>query len=449
MYLIKGQNYSLSGVSAICDEDNTLHLEFAVSHRLRKYQANHIQLTLDKDLNLATVPSTLMSPSVYSIDICLSALCRYSAYCPEAKPRLLALWDKLIGSYADYKLRDLDQLGYLLCAIAHPQLADFKQEPFTFMLLCEAIIKPTSFCHFKQLVSLKRPDILRVCLLSWCRATYPLFDEAEFPQQISKSFYRFCQRLVPHVSLGSAQQLGINIRAVESLIRIAREPQLIDKLEHMPLISVNKLISLELRYIRLPYSQWLKLAESEAAAFADNHSENRLIEDIDGMAKELGASLKNLLKSVATVGEIRNLHDRLVAKVNERHRQMHLAQLTDSHLHITDKMGDAPFPACPLFIPAGIKHLNTPNLLRQEGMENSHCVGGRHYIERSRARQIYIFHIEHLGQHATLEIDANSFKVLQLKGFNNSRPTSALSNYVLNWLESEKQRLQLMNKAAR
>ena len=82
MYLIKGQNYALNGVAAITDDSGTLHLEFAVSHRHGKNQAQRVKLAINKDLNLATAPSTLMTPGVYSIDICLSALCRYSAYCP-------------------------------------------------------------------------------------------------------------------------------------------------------------------------------------------------------------------------------------------------------------------------------------------------------------------------------------------------------------------------------
>jgi len=51
--------------------------------------------------------------------------------------------------------------------------------------------------------------------------------------------------------------------------------------------------------------------------------------------------------------------------------------------------------------------------------------------------------------HATLEIDADTLKVLQLHGFSKSKPNNTLKAYVLNWLESEKQRLQLQAKVAR
>lgn len=448
MYLIKEQNYSLSGVSAMCDANKALHIEFAVNHRQGKFRPKRVKLVVNEDISLPTTPATFLSSNFYNIDIGLSALCRYSAYCPEAKPRLLALWNKHIGNYEDYKLRDLDKLGYLLCAIAFPQLADYKQDPFTFMLLCEAIIAPTSFCHFKQLVSLKRPDIVRVCLLNWCRTHKRSFSENEFPQLITKSVYRFCQRLVPHVPHGTSQQQGANDRAVGALIRIAKEPQLISRLEHMPVISANKLVSLK-RYASLPYTDWLKLPENEAVVYDDEHGKSRLLEDIDGMTKELGASLKKLLKPVATVADITKLHDRLVAQVNEKHRRMHLAQLDDSNDHITDPMGDTPFPRCTLFTPDGIKHLNTANLLRKEGIENSHCVGGRFYIQQSREQKVFIFHVEHMNQHATLEINADTLKVLQLQGFKNSNPSNALITYVHNWLESEKQRLQLQAKVIR
>lgn len=88
-------------------------------------------------------------------------------------------------------------------------------------------------------------------------------------------------------------------------------------------------------------------------------------------------------------------------------------------------------------------------MLRTEGVENNHCVVGRFYIQGSREGRVYIFHVQHMGHYATLEINAESLKILQLQGFNNSNPNDALITYVHNWLESEKQRLQLQAKVVR
>ena len=43
-----------------------------------------------------------------------------------------------------------------------------------------------------------------------------------------------------------------------------------------------------------------------------------------------------------------------------------------------------------------------------------------------------------MNKHATLEISADTLKILQLKGFNNSRPSDVLITYVRNWLEGKK-----------
>lgn len=123
--------------------------------------------------------------------------------------------------------------------------------------------------------------------------------------------------------------------------------------------------------------------------------------------------------------------------------------MTDAYNHFVDATVDDLFPACTLFTPAKIMHLNTANALREEGITMKQCVGGRFYIEQSRARQIYIFHVEFNSEHATLEIDANTLEVLQLLGFNNTTPSKALRSYLQNWLESEKQRLKLFDNAVR
>jgi uncharacterized HAD superfamily protein len=53
------------------------------------------------------------------------------------------------------------------------------------------------------------------------------------------------------------------------------------------------------------------------------------------------------------------------------------------------------------------------------------------------------WHIVKYAQSAMLEIDADTFKVLQLNRFNNSKPSNTLITYVLNWLESKNQRFLL------
>jgi hypothetical protein len=68
--------------------------------------------------------------------------------------------------------------------------------------------------------------------------------------------------------------------------------------------------------------------------------------------------------------------------------------LTDADNHFVDATGDDVFPAFLLFTPANIKQLNTAHILREEEITLQQRVGGRFYIEQSRARQIYIFHIK-------------------------------------------------------
>jgi hypothetical protein len=441
MYLIKNQNYSFRGVSVNCDGDGTLCLKFAISYRLYKSKPMDVQILIDKDLAMSVVKqgNSNSKHALFRMDIQLSALFRYSAYCPEAKLRLLAIWNKHIGSYAEYEVKGLDQLGYLLCVIDHSEIADFSQDPFTLMLLCEAIITPTRACNIQNLITLKRPEMIKSCLYNWFRAAHPQFDEAQFRERFSNSFYGFCQRLAPLVSSSSDPQQVANARAMEALLRIAKEPHLINRLRHMHIISALNLSSLE-SYARLPYSHWLQLQETEAARFCDTDTLSYLVDDIDGMAREMGTSLKICLKAVKTIDDLQQLHDRLVRQVNERHRQ---AQLTKDDYSHADPYGDEPFPPCRLLLPDGITLLNTANSLRREGIKMRHCVGGLNYIKRARLGLHYIFHVEHKGHHATVEIDARVLTVHQIQSINNSAAHPDIMKFVLAWLEHEKKRLAL------
>jgi hypothetical protein len=439
MYLIKNQNYSFSGATASCNNDGTLLLKFAVRYRAYKFKSMDIELRIAKDLVLSVVEQENNQHVLFNIDIPLSAFIRYSSYCPEAKPRLIALWNKHIGSYEEYKARGMDQLGYLLCVIAHPEIGDFTQEPFTLMLLCEAIIMPTRACNIQNLVTLKRPEILKLCLFRWFRTAHPEFEEANFPEKFANSVYRLCQRLVLHITSDSEPQQVANAKAMEALLRITSEPQLINSLQHMKTICATNLASLEL-FARLPYSRWLKLQEPEAATFCDYDTFSYLVDDIDGMTKEVGLSLKKCLLEVKTLDDLQQLHDRLVIQLNAKHRK---AQLASPGSVFSDPLGDKQFPPCRLLLPKGIKLLKTANALRKEGLEMNHCVGGWNYSKRARLGLLHMFHIEHKDHHATLEIDARELSVHQIQSANNNPPHPELMKFVLGWLDHEKKRLAL------
>ncbi|MFT4937926.1 MAG: hypothetical protein ACI88A_000948 [Paraglaciecola sp.] len=439
MYLIKNQNYSFSGATARCNQDGTLLLNFAARYRAYKFKSMAVELRIDVDLILSVVEQDNNQHAIFNIDIPLSAFIRYSAYCPEAKPRLIALWNKHIGNYEEYKVIGMDQLGYLLCVIAHPEIGDFTQEPFTLMLLCEAIITPTRACNIQNMVTLKRPEILKSCLVCWFKAAHPQFDETNFPEKFTNSVYRFCQRLVLHIISDSEPQQVANAKAMEALLRIASEPQLINRLQHMNTIYATNLASLEL-FARLPYSRWLQLQEAEAATFCDYDTFSYLVDDIDGMTKEIGLSLKKCLLEVKTIDDLQQLHDRLVIQLNARHRK---AQLADPDHVFSDPFGEKQFPPCRLLLPKGIKLLNTANSLRKEGLEMNHCVGGLNYSKRARLGLLHMFHVEHKDHHATLEIDARELTVQQIQSVNNAAPHPDIMKFVLAWLDHEKKRLAL------
>lgn len=148
--------------------------------------------------------------------------------------------------------------------------------------------------------------------------------------------------------------------------------------------------------------------------------------DIFRLAKETRTTIEINAKSLN--GIIR-YHDSLVEKLNKKNERQFAREIKIKYntnkiwLNIDKKLKKSDL---------NINVLNSPGLLKKEGIEMNHCVGS--YIENVRRGTSYIFHIDYDDKAYTCELKINkNGKIIinQIKGVYNSTAPRSLRNKIM------------------
>lgn len=423
MKLQRYKLFSLSCVNASFDDDNTLHMSIPISYK-GFAGSKTLRLTISESLvcQFDSKAGYLISEKV---DIQLEQIIRYSRYCKNAKKRLEDLWCAVTGvPLTDFSQRNCDYIGLLFACINRPSLTQFSKDPTTLIVLYDLQLGRPD--QIKNVIKLKRTDIIRNALLTWENEKNEKLPLPFTITTIRKSQYRFMQKLQFENVRYGRNPYSFDNSIVVDLLAILSHPRLNMVLNNVRVIDVRNLPALA-NYFQLPNIHLISLDVPDMVEIGRKSKWSHLIEDIDRMLVDIKVSPKHRLKEIKELSDIKLVHDKLVAELN----RINAAQrLFDGDL----AMMDVAFPAPPTKNAEGIRWLSTPTELINEGAEMSHCIGNSYYCEKAQNAERAYYHIQVENEHATLELCLRSFSILQLQGIRNTPPSIALSKKVNSWL---------------
>lgn len=426
MKLQRQKLFSLSCVHASFDDENTLHISIPISYK-GFTGSKTLSLTISESLvcHFEAKAGYLISEKV---DIQLEQIIRYSRYCKNAKKRLEDLWYSVTGvPLTDFSQRNCDYIGLLFACINRPSLTQFSKDPTTLIVLYDLQLSRPD--QLKNVIKLKRTDIIRDALLTWINEKN---EEVPLPFTITtirKSQYRFIQKLQFENVRYGRNPYAFDNSIIVDLLAILLHPRLNTVLNNVRMIDVGNLPALS-NYFQLPNIHLISLDVPDMVEIGHKSKWSHLIEDIDRMLVDINVSPKHRLKDIKELADIKLVHDKLVAELN----RINAAQrLFNGNI----AMMDIPFPEPPTKNTEEIQWLSTPSDLINEGSKMSHCIGNSYYCEKAHNADRAYYHIQVKNEHATLELCLRSFSILQLQGVRNTSPSIALSKKVNSWLKNQ------------
>lgn len=424
MKLQRYKLFSLSCVNASFDDDNTLHVSIPISYKGFR-GSKTLTFSISESLECKFDPKAGYVTSE-KVDIPLEQIIRYSRYCKDAKKRIEALWQSVMGvPLIEFSRRNIDYIGLLFASMKRPWLTQFSNDPTTLIALYDLqLCRPDIV---KEVIKLKRTEIIHHALLAWKD------DNEETPlsfemKKLKKSQYQFIQKLqFENVWYGRNPQSFRNAISID-LLAILSMSRLSTIFNNVRLIDVNDLPALS-NYLQLPNVHLISLELADMVEVGRKSKWSHLIEDIARMLIDINVSPKHRLRSVRQLHDIKHVHDKLVAELN----RVNAAQrLFNGNL----AMMDVAFPAPPTKSTKGVQWLSTPTDLINEGAQMSHCIGNSYYCEKAQNAERAYYHIQVNNEHATLELCLRSFSILQLQGPKNVKPHPFIWELVEEWLKS-------------